>query len=123
MIETKERIKQIRKEIKMTQSEFAKVIGCSQQAITYYETGLRTPSGAVMTTICREFNISENWLRTGEGEMHNKVTRASEIATITKQLFDLDEESFPYKFAVMLSKLDAEQWKTIENLINHLKEM
>lgn len=65
----KNRIKQIRKEKGLTQVEFGEKIGVKGNTVTNYETGLRNPTDAVVLSICREFNVNEKWLRTGEGEM------------------------------------------------------
>ena len=64
-----ERIKKLRKALGLTQHEFANRIGSVQNTITGYETGRRVPSNQVISLICREFNVNESWLRTGEGEM------------------------------------------------------
>ena len=64
-----ERIKKARKALGLTQAEFASRIGSVQNTITGYETGRRVPSNQVLSLICREFNVNEDWLRTGEGEM------------------------------------------------------
>ncbi len=66
----KNRIKLIRKNSNLTQSEFAKRLGTVQNTITGYETGRRNPSGSAITLMCREFNINEDWLRDGTGEMY-----------------------------------------------------
>lgn len=63
------RIKKIRKELDLTQTEFGSQIGTVQNTITGYENGRRNPSAPVITLICEKFNINEEWLRTGEGEM------------------------------------------------------
>lgn len=84
-----ERIKEIRKSKNMTQTEFGAKIGVKGNTITNYESGMRTPSDAVIVSICREFDINENWLRTGEGPMF----RETPSATIDKlaQEFGLDD--------------------------------
>ena len=69
----KDRIKKIRKEYKLTQVEFGERIGVKGNTITNYENGLRNPTDAVILSICREFNINENWLRTGTGEMYKEA--------------------------------------------------
>lgn len=74
-----ERIKQVRKSHNLTQTEFGERLGVRGNTITTYETGVRAPSSAVITAICREFNISEQWLRTGEGSPHIPRTREEEI--------------------------------------------
>ena len=64
-----ERIKKLRKALGLTQQEFANRIHISRGALATYEVGRNEPLDAVLSLICREFNASENWLRTGEGEM------------------------------------------------------
>jgi len=64
-----ERIKKLRKELSLTQQLFADRLGTSQNTIARYETDRVNPSAAVLTFICREFNVREEWLREGEGEM------------------------------------------------------
>lgn len=49
--------------------EFAKRLGISAPFVSELCTGVKKPSDRTIADICREFNISENWLRTGEGEM------------------------------------------------------
>lgn len=64
-----ERIKKVRKTNNLTQQAFAEKIGTTQNTVTRYETDTRTPPHAVIALICRTFNVREEWLRTGEGEM------------------------------------------------------
>ena len=64
-----ERVKELRQALGLTQQEFAARIGSVQNTITGYETGRRSPSGQVISLICKEFHVNETWLRTGEGEM------------------------------------------------------
>lgn len=69
----KDRIKYVRKQIgnNLTQEEFAKRIGIKQSTVTSYETGNRIPTGAVITSICREFHICEEWMRHGTGPIES----------------------------------------------------
>ena len=64
-----ERIKKLRKGLDLTQQEFANRLGTTRNNIAGYEVGRRSPSEAVISLICKTFNVSETWLRTGEGEM------------------------------------------------------
>lgn len=63
------RIKKLRKALDLTQTEFANRIGSVQNTVTGYESGRRNPSAPVIALICKEFNVREEWLRQGEGEM------------------------------------------------------
>ena len=64
-----DRIKKIRREFDLTQEAFASRIGSVQNTITGYESGRRNPSAPVISLICREFGINEEWLRDGIGDM------------------------------------------------------
>ena len=62
------RIKQLRKELGLTQQELADKIGIKRTTIATYESGRNTPIDAVISLICREFNVNEEWLREGSGD-------------------------------------------------------
>ena len=64
-----DRLKRLRKELDLTQEAFASRIGSVQNTITGYESGRRNPSAPVISLICREFDVNEEWLRNGTGEM------------------------------------------------------
>lgn len=68
-----ERLKYIRKTLNLTQTKFAKEIGLSQTSLGMIEIGDRKVQDRHIKTICSLFNIDENWLRTGKGEMFVKV--------------------------------------------------
>ena len=63
----KDRIKQIRKDHKLNQTEFGAEIGVSFAALSKYETGLVIPDKSIRLLICQKFNVNESWLETGEG--------------------------------------------------------
>ena len=63
------RIRKVRRELELTQTEFAGKIGTTANVLTNYETGRRNPSSSVINNICKTFNVNEEWLRTGMGEM------------------------------------------------------
>lgn len=72
-----ERIKKARKALDLTQQKFADQIGTTQNALTGYETGRRNPSSSVINNICKTFDVNEEWLRTGKGEMFNAKSSAA----------------------------------------------
>ena len=78
------RIRIIRKNARLTQSEFGERIGLNGNTITGYEKSYRTPSNAVITAICREFDINEEWLRNGTGPM-KKETPVSYIDELARE--------------------------------------
>lgn len=72
-----ERIKQIRKALKLTQQEFADRLGIKRGGVANYELGRNKPIDAVISLICREFNVNEEWLRHGTGEMFQEQSTLS----------------------------------------------
>lgn len=96
-----ERLKILRSTLKLTTREFAKVINLSGGAITNMEKGVRNITDRVISDICREFNVNEEWLREGKGEMfiepdtfsldeYLKQRKVSELeADIVKAYFDI----------------------------------
>lgn len=86
----KNRIRHLRKELDMNQTEFGERIGIKQGSVAGYESGARTPIDAVITSICREFNVNEEWLRDGTGEMFIKTKENSVIAKATALLGEKD---------------------------------
>ena len=68
----KDRIKKIRKDVKMSQTEFGAEIGVTLAAYSKYETGKVIPHKPVRMLICSKFNVNETWLETGEGVPYNE---------------------------------------------------
>ena len=77
-----ERIKMVRKRKGLTLEKFGSKLGISAAACSAIEVGKNSPSEQTIISICREFNVSEHWLRTGEGEMYNAVDEDEEISNI-----------------------------------------
>lgn len=111
-----ERLKQIRKALDMTQQEFADKLGTTRDNIGGYETGRRNPSAAVVSLICREFNVNEEWLRNGEGEMFVEVPRDEQIASFIGGILKSEDDSFKKRFIAMLKALDESDWEVLEKM-------
>lgn len=62
------RIREVRKNFNLNQTDFGNKIGVKQGSVAAYESGTRIPLDSVILSICREFNVNEKWLRTGEGD-------------------------------------------------------
>lgn len=111
-----DRIKKIRKELDLTQVDFAARIGSVQNTVTRYETGNRNPSAPVISLICREFNVNEEWLRTGKGEMFIKVSRDKKISDFIDNALSQESSSFRRRFIAVLSALDDSDWEVLEKM-------
>lgn len=113
------RIKQIRKAKGLTQTEFGSILGVKGNTITGYENGIRTPSDAVIKAICREFNVNEDWLRTGEGEMFKPVTRDQAITDFMADILKGNPD-FRTKLVSIMARLSAEEWEMLERRAREL---
>lgn len=113
-----ERIKELRKSLGLTQLEFGEQVGVKANTIGNYEIGLRTPSDAVIRAICREFNVNETWLRTGEGEMFNP--QDEKLAAFIGSLVADDSEPFKRRMVELLADLTPEEWKLLEKMAERL---
>lgn len=85
-----ERIKELRKALKLTQQEFADRLNIKRGAIANYEVGRNEPIDAVISLICKEFNVNEEWLRDGTGDMFRAEEENSIIAKATMLLGEKD---------------------------------
>lgn len=68
----KDRVKQLRKSLGLTQSELGDRLGVSRDAIAGYERGVNIPEPTIKL-ICREFNVDYFWLTEGTGEMFTSI--------------------------------------------------
>ncbi len=89
----KDRIRALRKALDMTQKEFAEKIGLKRNSVASYEIGKNYPMDTVIKSICREFNVNEDWLRTGEGEMFIQLPEEDEVAAYVSDLLEDDGEN------------------------------
>lgn len=117
-----ERIKRIRKDKKMSQEEFGRAIGIGKTSVSKLESGENNPSDQTIILICREFDVDEDWLRTGKGEMYKKRTRNQELQAFANDVMDDVDESFKKRFILALSKLNESDWETLKKIADELSK-
>lgn len=110
-----ERLKLLRRELQLNQTEFGNRLGLKQSAVANYENGTRQPLDTVITSICREFGVSEQWLRTGEGEMFVPRTKNQVITDFMADLV-MEDDSFKKRIIEALAQLDAKDWEELERI-------
>ena len=110
----KERIKSLRKSLNLTLEEFGKRLGVGKSAISDIERGRNNISVQMIRSICREFNVSETWLRTGEGEMYVALPRAEALEADLRRILTPEGDSIRERLISALLKLEPEQWEVIE---------
>lgn len=115
-----ERIKQLRKELGLTLDKFGEKIGVGKTAISKIENGDRSVTDQMFKSICREFNVREEWLRTGEGEMFVQMNRDERVADIVKKALASDDE-FVINTFTALGQLTPAEWDLVKKFINTIK--
>lgn len=115
-----ERIKQLRLELGMSQEEFGNRLGVGRGAITNIELNKVEPKPLFVSLICREFRVSETWLRTGGGEMFADIDRHKKIAAFLGDLMREDDSDFRARMIEMLSEPSPDEWALLEKLAKRL---
>lgn len=116
------RIKELRNSLDLTQQKFADRLGIQRGAIANYELERNVPIDAVISLICREFNVREAWLRDGEGEMLEVKPRAEELGELVRKLLADRPESFRSRLITSLLRFepDSPEWQILENIYNSI---
>lgn len=117
-----ERIKQLRARLNLTQAQFAERLNLSRNYIAVIEIGQREPSDRTILDICREFGVSESWLRTGAGSMFVPSTRKEDVAKFIAEQFRSEPDGFKLRLICALSKLDEPAWEALERFARQLVE-
>lgn len=116
------RIRELRKSLKLTQQEFGNKIGLSKASIGNIENGIINLTDRNLSLICSAYNVNENWLRNGEGEMFNPMSEDDEFAYMVGALMAEDCE-YKKKFIKSMLELDDElDWIIVANLVEGLKK-
>lgn len=115
----KERIKELRKTLGFTQQKFSEKIGVKRNTVAQYETGRNIPIDSVINLICREFNVNEEWLRTGEGEMFKPRSRNEELFEFVTNAIG-EPTGIQAKLLSIMARLTDEQWKVLNDIANEM---
>ena len=116
----KNRVKELRKTENMNQTEFAEKLNISQVQVSKYEKGIAEPTDRVISDICREFNVNEEWLRNGTGEMYREITKEEETLQHLDKLLKNEQNQLRKDIIYAIAKLPPEAWDSIENFIYDL---
>ena len=106
----------------MTKTDFASKLNVTQAYISKITNKGSIPSDRLIEDICEKFNVNENWLRTGEGEMFIELSRDEQIAEFVGRTLSTESESFKKRFIAMLAKLDESDWETLEKIALELTQ-
>lgn len=111
-----ERIGLVIQALGMRKTAFAEKLGVSQAFISRITTGVGRPSDRTISDICRLFNVSEIWLRTGEGEMFSKKSKEEEIGAFLGDVISGNDD-FKQAFIATLANLTDSEWQVLQNIM------
>ena len=117
-----DRISLVIKRSGLTKTKFAEQLHLSQQFISSLCSGAKQPSDRTIADICREFNVSETWLRDGVGDMEVKRTMNQELALMVNELMTESDESYRKRFVAALLDLPPEFWPELKRFLEKLAE-
>jgi transcriptional regulator with XRE-family HTH domain len=116
-----DRIKEIRKENDLTQGEFGERLGIGKYAVTNIELGRVEPKDNVIKLIAKEFDINEEWIKTGEGEKHPEITNDEKLAKLIGETIGSDDE-FRKNLVLTLLELDEADWEVIKKIYEEMQK-
>ena len=114
-----ERLKNLRLEKNLNQTDFGKKIGLSKSQIACYENGSRKITDRTITTICEKFKVNEEWLRHGIGPQKKQMTPADELAYLMG-MFVAEGDEFKTKIIKAMLTLEDGEWRMIEKLVDKI---
>ena len=115
-----ERLKELRNYLGLSQEAFGETVGVTKAAISRIESGINSLSDRMILSIVTQHNVSEEWLRTGEGEMFIEKTKDEQIAEMLADIQLSGEDSFKHRLASALAAFTEDDWNDLERLLNKL---
>ncbi len=114
-----ERIRSLIDTLGIKKTAFAERLNVSQAFVSQMCSGASNPSDRTISDICREFNVNEAWLRTGEGPMFLERSRDEELSAFLGDLL-AGHPDFKRRLISVLSRLDESEWELLEQMADKL---
>ena len=119
-----DRIKYLRKEVlHITQDEFASKIQISRSNLGSIEIGRVNVTERVISDICKNFSVNEEWLRTGSGKIKVELSKEEYIADFISRILKSKDDSFKKRYISMLSRLDENGWEALERIAVAMQQL
>ena len=113
-----ERLKELRKQLKLSQKDFGNKLGVGDTAISKIEKGENKLSYRMALSICSIFNVNIDWLLEGKGDIF--VSLPNLLFDQISEKYELDD--FDRKLLRSYMELSPEERKTVKKIFNSLKQ-
>lgn len=114
-----ERVRELRKKLGMSQTEFGKKIALSQNHLTGIETGKRSVTDRTIKLLCTEFNVSEDWLRTGKEPMFVEVDEEDKFSQAFAAA-SMEEDDFIKALLIEYMSLSKEDREVVKQMMQRI---
>ncbi len=115
----KDRFKELRETLSLTQQKFADRLDISRNFVAQIEMGNKIPSERTIKDICREFKVNYDWLVNGTGDMFQDDD--SDAQAIVDSVMTGDND-FAKKTLVKFARLSEERWKQLQEILEELEK-
>lgn len=96
-------------------AEFARKLNLSPPFVSELCSGAKSPSDRTISDICREFNVNEGWLRTGDGEIFVQIDKDEEFDRLCAEI-QLSNDEF-------IKGIMRKYWRLDENGKSIIRDM
>ncbi|MCD7862396.1 MAG: helix-turn-helix domain-containing protein [Lachnospiraceae bacterium] len=111
-----ERIRKLRRTLDLTQQKFADRLGVKRNTVAQWESGINAITDQMVNSICREFNVNEEWLRYGTGDPFLPEPSSEIDALARKYNMSKGERIFLEKYF----NLNNDERKAVSKLLDEL---
>lgn len=106
--------------LNIKKTSFAERLNVSQAFVSQLCSGVKQPSDRTISDICREFDVNEEWLRTGSGEMFVPLTRDEQIEVFIGNVLKDEPGDFRRRLISVLSRLTESEWELLEKKLKEI---
>lgn len=112
----------LRKSLNLSQESFGQKIGVSKSAISRMESGDYDITDTMSKVICSTFNVNEEWLKTGKGDMFLTLDSSEEFAKAVNKIFN-DEDPIIKNMIIEMARLSDEEKDNIKKTLEIIKKI
>ena len=111
-----DRISKVIRDKEKTKTAFSDRINVSQAFVSQMCSGLKVPSDRTIADICREYDVYEDWLRTGRGDPYIQLSRDEELAQFFGEVMKGEDPDFRRRLLSVMSRLTTDEWALLEQM-------
>lgn len=111
-----DRISKVIRDKEKTKTAFSDRINVSQAFVSQMCSGLKVPSDRTIADICREYDVNEEWLRTGQGDPYIQLSRDDELSQFFGEVMKEEDPDFRRRLLSVMSRLTTDEWALLEQM-------